>query len=42
MPGKADKAKLARLPGFEDGFHGPADSKNTVRIGIANHFMELG
>src|ERR1700690_213608 len=38
---EADKTTLACLFGFEYGLHGSAFSKNAIRVGIANHFMEL-
>src|SRR5260370_33397762 len=38
---EADKANLARLLGFQDGFHRSAFGENAVRVGGANHFVQL-
>src|SRR5258708_39377822 len=38
---EADKANLARLLGFQDGFHRSAFGENAVRVGVANHFVKL-
>ena len=38
---EADETNLARLSGFHGGLHSSAFGKNAVRIGIANHFVEL-
>src|SRR5260370_10696346 len=38
---EADEADLARLSRLQDGLHPPAFRKNTIRVGVANHFVEL-
>src|ERR1017187_2642533 len=38
---EADKTDFACLLCFQYGLHGSAFGKNTIGIGIANHFMEL-
>src|SRR5437588_12752062 len=41
MPSEPDEAHLALLFGFEDRFHAASLRENAIRIGVANHFMEL-
>src|SRR5882724_1527926 len=38
---EADEADLARLLRLQDGLHTSAFGKNAIRIGVANHFVEL-
>src|SRR5713226_10165670 len=38
---EADVANLASLSRLQDGLHPSAFGKNAVRIGVANHFVEL-
>src|SRR6266704_2959255 len=38
---EADEADLARLSRLQDGLHPSAFGKNAVRVGVANHFVEL-
>src|SRR6266851_3457355 len=38
---EADEADLARLPRIQDGLHPSAFGKNAIRVGVANHFVEL-
>jgi len=38
---ETDKTDLARFFGFQDGLHRSTLGENAIRIGIANHFMEL-
>src|SRR6266700_681001 len=38
---EADEADLARLLRLQDGLHPSAFRKNTIRVGVANHFVEL-
>src|SRR5271169_1874789 len=41
VAGEADITDLARLLRLQDDLHRSAFGKNAVRVGIANHFMEL-
>src|SRR6267143_6516648 len=38
---EADEADLARLLRLQDGLHSSAFGKNAIRVGVANHFVEL-
>src|SRR6266851_2771767 len=38
---EADVANLASLSRLQDGLHPSAFRKNTIRVGVANHFVEL-
>src|SRR5713101_9835350 len=38
---EADVANLASLSRLQDGLHRSAFRKNTIRVGVANHFVEL-
>src|SRR5438876_6815415 len=41
VAGETDKTDLARFFGFQDSFNRSAFGENPIRIGIANHLMEL-
>src|SRR5262249_32918817 len=41
VPGEADKAHLARLPGGNRRFHPAARRKDALRVGHADDFVEL-
>src|SRR5216684_1739375 len=38
---EADVANLASLSRLQDGLHPSAFGKNAIRVGVANHFVEL-